>query len=54
MSDTTTSAWPDVMAAAANPSDPAAPPPPEVNVAAKRISGTPSTAPTWAGSHELE
>jgi hypothetical protein len=39
---TTHVAIPDAMAAAANPTDPAAPPPPPVNVAVNRTSGMPS------------
>ena len=53
MSVTTTSAMPELTAAAARPSAPALPPPPDVSVAAKRTSGTPSTEATCAGSHEL-
>jgi hypothetical protein len=54
ISVTHTSAWPETIAAAARPSEPAAPPPPEVRVAANRTSGTPRTDATCAGSHELE
>ena len=54
MTVTHTSAIPAWMAAAAKPSDPADPPPPEVRVAAKRTSGTPRTAATWAGSTAFE
>src|SRR2546421_4375883 len=54
ISVTHTSACPDVIAAAAKPSDPAAPPPPDVSVAANRTSGTPRIEAIVAGSHELE
>ena len=41
INDTHTVAWPLVIAAAARPNEPAAPPPPDVSDAAKRTSGTP-------------
>ena len=54
ISVTHTSAIPATIAADPNPIEPAAPPPPEVNDAAKRTSGTPSVAATCAGSHANE
>src|SRR5262245_46107979 len=47
ITETTHSAMPLVIAAEARPTDPAAPPPPPVNIAVKRTSGTPSH---WANS----
>ena len=54
ITDTHTFAMPPWIAAAANPSWPAHPPPPDVSDAAKRTSGTPRIAATSAGSHEKE
>lgn len=42
ISETTTFAWPEVMAAAASPTLPAAPPPPPVSVPVNLTSGIPS------------
>ena len=47
MTDTTHSAMPETMAAAASPMDPADPPPPPASSPVNRISGTPSH---WARS----